>query len=83
MTFPRFSTYVVMIHQRHRQTDKQTTRDLKTIVLRAVKTRKVVEVEEVSHTRLPSTHSGINLTATLSLEIYVNEHHSHLQSADL
>jgi len=24
--FPRFSTYVVMIHQRHRQTDRQTDR---------------------------------------------------------
>jgi len=32
--FPRFPTYVVLIHQRHRrtdrQTDRQTTRDLKT-----------------------------------------------------
>jgi len=28
--FPRFSTYVVMIHQRHRWTDRQTTWDRKT-----------------------------------------------------
>jgi len=51
--FPRFSTYVVMIHQRHRQTDGQTTCDRKTalctIVHRAVKRRPIIVIMSLKY----------------------------------